>query len=110
MSSSTCASKPAEKMTSSGRKSSSAGSQDPVTASRSSRPPAPAASGTFSVRSRPYATIYADGVSLGDTPLYKTPLRAGTHHVRAVLPDGRERTFDITVRVGEDTSAGTLEW
>ena len=62
------------------------------------------------MRSRPYATIYADGVSLGDTPLYKTSLRVGTHHVRAVLPDGRERTFDITVRAGEDTSAGTLEW
>src|SRR5947199_315353 len=47
MSSSTCASKPAEKSTSSGLNSSSAGSHTSLTARRSSLPPEPAASGTL---------------------------------------------------------------
>jgi protein kinase-like protein len=73
-------------------------------------PTPPEAQGTFSIDSRPYATIYIDGNLTTDTPLFHVPLRPGPHHVRAVLPDGRTKDLDIVVRANEDTNKGMLSW
>ena len=75
------------------------------------RPPAPAASsGWYAIDSAPYATIFIDDRKIGDTPLDRIPLAAGVHRVRAVLADGRQRTFAIDIASERKTSAGTLRW
>jgi eukaryotic-like serine/threonine-protein kinase len=66
--------------------------------------------GFFSVNSDPYATIFVDGKRLGDTPLYREPIAAGPHRVRAVRADGRERTFAIKVPPGKELNSGKLVW
>lgn len=72
--------------------------------------PATARAGTFSIDSRPYATIYIDGKRRDQTPLFKVKLAAGQHDIRATLADGRERTFTVRIAAGKDTSFGTLTW
>ncbi|MEO8702877.1 MAG: serine/threonine-protein kinase [Kofleriaceae bacterium] len=77
------------------------------------RPKAPKPAGepgSFSVGSEPYATIFVDGQRIGETPLFQAPLPAGRHRVRAVLADGRERTFTIDVPPGKELSSGRLAW
>ena len=73
-------------------------------------PPAPRAPGSYSVDSHPYATIYVDGKLLGDTPLFRLPIAAGHHRIRAVRQDGTERTFELAVAPGEAVNAGQLAW
>jgi eukaryotic-like serine/threonine-protein kinase len=68
------------------------------------------AMGWYAIDSNPYATIFIDGRKLGDTPLDRVPLSAGIHRVRAVLADGRERTFAIDITADRKTSSGTLTW
>lgn len=68
------------------------------------------ASGWYAIDSAPYATIYIDDREIGDTPLDRLPLAAGKHRVRAVLADGRERTFTIDIAPERKTSEGTLRW
>ena len=58
------------------------------------------APGTFSIDSEPYATIFIDGKKVGDTPLYKLPLAAGKHKVRAVSAAGTQN-FSIEVQPGQ---------
>ena len=70
----------------------------------------PAQGGTYSVDSRPYATIYIDGVARGETPLFRVPLTAGSHQVRAVRADGTVQTFSITIPPGKAVSSGQLKW
>ena len=72
-------------------------------------PPA-AASGWYAIDSSPYATIFIDDHNVGDTPLDRIALPAGAHRVRAVLADGRQRTFSITITPDRKTSQGTLRW
>jgi len=66
--------------------------------------------GKFSIDSAPYATIYLDGNKLGDTPLYNLKVSPGRHQVRAVLADGRDRTFAIDIKPGQATNQGRLAW
>lgn len=66
--------------------------------------------GHYSVDSRPYATITIGGVAHGETPLYRIPLPAGTHQVRAVRQDGATKTFSITIVAGKEVSSGRLKW
>lgn len=66
--------------------------------------------GTYSVDSNPYATIYIDGKSYGDTPLFKVPLIAGRHRIRAVRSDGKIRRLMITIEPATLFSSGTLTW
>jgi serine/threonine-protein kinase len=73
-------------------------------------PQAPAASGWYAIDSSPYATIFIDDRKVGDTPLDRIALPAGSHQVRAVLADGRQRTFSITIAPDHKTSQGTLRW
>jgi hypothetical protein len=74
------------------------------------KPAATAKIGHYSVDSRPYATISIDGTVLGETPIYRVPLAAGTHHVRAVRQDGTSMTFSITIAAGKEVSSGRLKW
>jgi eukaryotic-like serine/threonine-protein kinase len=69
----------------------------------------PSRPGYYAVDSRPYATIYVDGAPIGDTPLFKVPLAAGPHTVRAVLADGRQRTFPIQIEADREASS-VLAW
>jgi serine/threonine-protein kinase len=66
--------------------------------------------GQYSVDSKPYATIYIDGKSYGDTPLFRVPLAPGRHRIRAVRADGRVRKLTITIEPGKLVSSGTLAW
>jgi serine/threonine-protein kinase len=66
--------------------------------------------GQLSIDSMPYATIYVDGSRFGVTPLVDKPLPAGKHTIKAVLKDGRSKTFEITVSPGKLTNRGTLTW
>jgi eukaryotic-like serine/threonine-protein kinase len=74
------------------------------------QPPAAAAPGWYAIDSSPYATIFIDDRNVGDTPLDRIALPAGSHRVRAVLTDGRQRTFSITIAPDRKTSQGTLRW
>jgi hypothetical protein len=80
---------------------------------RAERPggdPAPAAPGWYAIDSAPYAMIFIDDRKIGDTPLDRIALPAGSHRVRAVLADGRQRTFAVTIAPDQKTSQGTLRW
>jgi outer membrane biosynthesis protein TonB len=66
--------------------------------------------GLLTVDSKPYATIFVDEHRIGDTPLFRISVPAGAHHLRAVLADGRERSFDVQIRSGQESNAGRLGW
>ena len=66
--------------------------------------------GFYSVDSKPYATIYIDDKSYGETPLFKLQLPAGKHRVRAVRADGKSQKLTITITPGKLFSSGTLGW
>ncbi|HEY0993586.1 MAG TPA: PEGA domain-containing protein [Kofleriaceae bacterium] len=68
------------------------------------------APGWYAIDSTPYATIFIDGRKIGDTPLDRISLTAGAHQVRAVLADGRQRSFAIDIAPDRKTSSGTLTW
>ncbi|HEU0030148.1 MAG TPA: protein kinase [Kofleriaceae bacterium] len=91
-----------------------AASVEPKLAKAKPRPkPAPSVTsepGFLSIDSTPYATIYVDGKRLGDTALYREAVPAGTHQVRAVLADGRERRFTVKIVGGQLHNAGKLTW
>ena len=71
---------------------------------------APPASGWYAIDSAPYATIFVDDQKIGDTPLDRVSLPTGKHRVRAVLADGRERTFAIQIVADQKISQGVLRW
>ncbi len=87
--------------------------QRPVTRARKVSAPADAGvaePGYYSVDSKPYATIYVDDKSYGETPLFKIQLPAGKHRIRAVRSDGKSQRLSITIQSGKLFSSGTLSW
>ncbi len=74
------------------------------------RPDAGRRTGTFSVDSTPFATIYVDDRMLGITPLIHRPLAAGHHKLRAVLRDGRSRELELDVPAGKAAQPIHLSW
>jgi serine/threonine-protein kinase len=66
--------------------------------------------GFYSVDSKPYATIFIDDKSFGETPLFKVQLPAGKHRVRAVTSEGKTKRLSITIQPGKLFSSGTLSW
>ncbi|MEO8702692.1 MAG: serine/threonine-protein kinase [Kofleriaceae bacterium] len=68
------------------------------------------APGWLSIDSKPYATIWVDGGSLGVTPVVKRSLAAGRHRVRAVLADGRSREFSVEIPPGRLAQPIQLTW
>jgi eukaryotic-like serine/threonine-protein kinase len=83
---------------------------DPAVRPSGDDPPAAAAPGWYAIDSSPYATIFIDDRKIGDTPLDRIALPAGSHRVRAVLADGRQRMLTITIAPDLKTSQGTLRW
>lgn len=67
-----------------------------------------AALGQHSVDSKPYATIYVDGKSYGETPLFKIELPPGRHRVRAVRADGHVQRREVLIKPGKLATSGTL--
>ncbi len=82
----------------------------PATPTTPTSPPVTAAPGSLSISSSPYATIYVDGRKLGDTPLFREPVAAGTHRIRAVRADGKEQQFSIQITSDKETNRGKLVW
>jgi eukaryotic-like serine/threonine-protein kinase len=66
--------------------------------------------GFYSVDSKPYATIFIDDKSYGETPLFKVQLTPGKHRIRAVRADGKSQRLSITIQPGKLFSSGTLTW
>ena len=73
------------------------------------RPPA-AAPGFFSIDSKPYATVFVDGRSIGVTPIVHRALGAGHHRLRVVLEDGRARELGVDVPSGRAAPPIVLAW
>jgi serine/threonine protein kinase len=78
----------------------------PGTDAGAQRPPPHVARkpGYVSIDAKPYAAIRIDGRSVGNTPVLKHPLPAGSHEVVAVTKDGREKRFRVRVRPGATMS------
>ncbi|HEY5946467.1 MAG TPA: serine/threonine-protein kinase [Kofleriaceae bacterium] len=66
--------------------------------------------GFYSVDSKPYATIFIDDKSYGETPLFKVQLTPGKHRIRAVRADGKSQRLSITIQPGKLFSSGTIAW
>jgi eukaryotic-like serine/threonine-protein kinase len=83
----------------------------PVVREAPATPPVEArAPGMFSIASKPFARIYLDGAYVDQTPIYKHRVGAGPHTIRAVLEDGREKTFRIVIASDAEVNSGTLQW
>ncbi|MFZ9887591.1 MAG: peptidase MA family metallohydrolase [Myxococcota bacterium] len=60
--------------------------------------------GTLSVTSRPWATVYLDGLATGmSTPFADHRLAPGSHRLRLEAPDGRFESVEVEVRIGDET-------
>jgi hypothetical protein len=60
-------------------------------------------SGSFTIDSAPWATVYVDGRKKGVTPLVRLKLSAGPHSVRLVSSaGGKEKTFRITIKPSDE--------
>ncbi|MBP6840447.1 MAG: serine/threonine protein kinase [Kofleriaceae bacterium] len=68
------------------------------------------ARGRVSIDSTPWAELFIDGRRVGVTPFIDKPLTPGRHRVRAVLADGRARTFSVDVRAGRAAPPVVLTW
>jgi eukaryotic-like serine/threonine-protein kinase len=66
--------------------------------------------GYLTIDAKPYATIFVDGKRLGDTPLFRQPVDAGSHVLRAVRADKTVKNVRINVRKGEVTEYGSIRW
>jgi serine/threonine-protein kinase len=66
--------------------------------------------GFVSIDSKPYATIFVDGKSVGETPVFKLQLAPGKHRVRAVSSAGGEQTFMLNVQAGKESPPKHLVW
>jgi serine/threonine-protein kinase len=71
---------------------------------------ATAAPGSLTIESEPYATIYIDDRKLDVTPITQASLPAGSHRLRAVLQDGRERTMTIDIKPSQELNLKKLAW
>jgi serine/threonine protein kinase len=75
---------------------------DPVVLS-----PAPEAQppkmGTISINAVPWAHIYIDGKSAGQTPRARISLEAGPHTIRLTTGGGDERTRNVTIQPGHES-------
>jgi hypothetical protein len=90
----------------------------PAPAQGSGGPPAPGTAGARStggevvqtgliiVRSSPWAKVWIDGESLGQTAVRK-PVAPGMHRIRLVGPDDRSKDLSRDVRAGE---TATIRW
>jgi serine/threonine protein kinase len=83
--------------------------QKPQGRSSISSKPAVVEMGTIDIRTRPYATIFLDGASLGETPLKPFLHPAGRYTVRIVSAElGKEVERSIEVKAGEITRVAVI--
>ena len=73
-------------------------------------PPKRPATGFVSIDSVPWAQLYIDGKRVGMTPYIHKTAAAGKREVKAVLEDGRTRTFTVNVPAGREAAPVTLRW
>jgi hypothetical protein len=66
--------------------------------------------GSVSIDSTPWAELFIDGKRVGITPYIDKPAAAGMRSVKAVLEDGRSRTFSIQVPEGKRAKPVDLRW
>lgn len=64
----------------------------------------------MSIDSSPWAALYVGGKRVGVTPYIHKPMAAGKHKVKAVLEDGREKTFTVNVPPGREAEPVMLRW
>ena len=64
---------------------------------------AKAPKGFISVSSDPFATVYIDGSVRGPTTLFRYKLSPGTHNVKVVTADGKQKKRTVKIRSGEHT-------
>jgi serine/threonine-protein kinase len=60
--------------------------------------------GYLSVDSRPYGKVYVDGKAVGNTPVIKYALPAGTHRVTIKSSNGKTRRMRVRIRRGKTTA------
>lgn len=66
--------------------------------------------GYLSIDSSPFATVYLDGRTIGETPLYRTRIAAGVHRLKAVTASGRMHRITVHIKPNEHFVYGTLRW
>lgn len=59
--------------------------------------------GTLTLRSKPAATIFIDGVEAGVTPLTRA-MTPGSHEVTFTTQDGKTTTSTVEIKPGETTA------
>jgi hypothetical protein len=52
------------------------------------------------IQAFPWARVYVDGQSVGETPLADLEIAPGRHEIRAVLPDGRVLIREVVLESG----------
>ncbi len=67
---------------------------------RRARPSGP---GTLNLLAIPSATVRRDGRVIGETPLIRRTLPAGTHRLQLRTADGRSKTVTVQIRPGRST-------
>ena len=67
------------------------------------------ADGSLTVHSDPYATIRLGSRALGETTLWRIPVKPGRYTLHATLSDGRVQQQAVTIESGHETKVG-LDW
>jgi serine/threonine-protein kinase len=63
----------------------------------------PVGRGELTVNALPWAHVFIDGKQVGDTPLSKVGLSAGSHQIRLQSPStGREMRFSVAIETGTE--------
>jgi serine/threonine protein kinase len=61
------------------------------------------APGTLTLITRPYAKVFLESRTLGDTPLFQVSLPAGSHNLHLIGPDKTPRVLPVVIEPGKDT-------
>jgi hypothetical protein len=61
------------------------------------------APGTLTLVTRPYAKVFLESRTMGDTPLFKVSLPAGRHNLHLIGPDKTPRVLPVVIEPGKDT-------
>jgi hypothetical protein len=69
----------------------------------SSAPAQAQAPGTLTLVTRPYAKVFLESRTIGDTPLFKVSLPAGRHNLHLIGPDKTPRVLPVFIEPGKDT-------
>jgi serine/threonine protein kinase len=71
---------------------------------QASSPAMPAqAPGTLTLVTQPYAKVFLESRTLGDTPLFRVSLPAGNHSLHLIGPDKTPHVLPVVIEPGKDT-------